>query len=125
MRLSVLPLFAVLVLLTACTIGTPVQRLPLTLPPNAVLLDVRTPDEYLAGHLAGAVNVPDDQVLNLRASLPQDLNTPIALYCRSGRRVQNAMQLLRQLGYSNLYSLGGIRQAQQSLQLNIVTGNTR
>lgn len=125
MRLSALPLLAALILLTACTVGTPVQRLPLTLPPNALLLDVRTPDEYLAGHLAGAVNVPDDQVLNLRGSLPQDLNTPIALYCRSGRRVQNAMQLLRQLGYNNLYSLGGIRQAQQSLQLNIVTGNAR
>lgn len=124
MRHLHLLLFAALLPLLFSCVGTPIQRLPLTLPPNAVLLDVRTPSEYQSGHLAGARNIPYDQVVNMRAALPQDIQTPIAVYCRGGRRAAEAIVILKQIGYQNLYNLGGFPQARQALLLNVVTGNT-
>ncbi len=77
--------------------------------PAAPLLDVRTPSEFAAGHLRGAVNVdvlaPDfaDRVQAL--DLPTD--GPVYLYCRSGNRSGQAAQTLRQLGYEGAVNVGG------------------
>jgi phage shock protein E len=72
-----------------------------------VLLDVRTPEEFAAGHIAGAVNIPHDQLANRASELPQDRNAEIAVYCRSGRRSALALDWLGTQGYQRLLHVDG------------------
>jgi len=72
--------------------------------PGARLLDVRTPAEYAAGHLPGAVNVPLAEID--RAALPKD--RPLFLYCLRGTRSLRAAGILRRMGYAQAKSIGGI-----------------
>jgi phage shock protein E len=72
---------------------------------GATLVDVRTPAEYRAGHIAGALNVPVDQLLQRAAELG-DRDRPVVLYCRSGRRSALAARKLRELGFEQVYDLG-------------------
>lgn len=71
-----------------------------------LLIDVRTPEEFASGHIAGAQNIPLQELPNRLGELPQD--QPIVLYCRSGNRSGQAMQLLAKAGYDHLYNLGGV-----------------
>ena len=71
--------------------------------PNALLLDVRTQEEYVSGHLPGAVNLPLDR-LN---EIDLDKERPVYAYCRSGARSAQACTLLRKLGYQ-AFNLGGV-----------------
>lgn len=71
--------------------------------PNAVLLDVRTPEEYAAGHISGSVNHP----LERMQTYDGDVSAPIFAYCRSGARSARAVALLRELDYEAV-NLGGI-----------------
>jgi phage shock protein E len=71
---------------------------------GALLLDVRTPQEFGAGHLEGAQNIP---VQALSARLAElDKARPIVLYCRSGARSGSAMGLLKSAGFAVVYDLG-------------------
>ena len=88
--------------------------------PRAVLLDVRSQAEFQTGHLEGAVNVPHDEISGRIAEAVPEKNTPLYLYCRSGRRVKIAMETLRKLNYTQLYDLGGLKEAQQQLQLPVL-----
>lgn len=80
--------------------------------PGSVLLDVRTEEEYGIEHAAGAVLLPQEdletmdegEILNV---LP-DLDAPVLLYCRTGRRAALAAVKLEELGYTRLYNLGGL-----------------
>ncbi len=67
-------------------------------------VDVRTPQEYAAGHVPGAVNIPYDQMGERYAELGPP-TTPLVLYCHSGRRSGIAVQTLKSKGYSQLYDL--------------------
>jgi len=69
------------------------------------VLDVRTPKEYAAGHVPGAVNVPYDQVASQLAEIPKDKD--VVLYCKSGRRAGLAAQVLQANGYTKLGHLQG------------------
>ncbi len=77
--------------------------------PGAPLLDVRTPGEFAAGHLDGAVNVdvlaPDFRERIEALDLPA--SGPIYLYCRSGNRSGQAAQVLRDLGHDGAVNVGG------------------
>ena len=76
---------------------------------NAVILDVRTPEEYAQGHIDGAlnINVSDDGFLTAaNAQLPPQAT--IAVYCRSGKRSAHAARLLADNGYSVVNLVGGI-----------------
>lgn len=57
-------------------------------PEAPVLIDVRTPEEFAAGHVPGALLIPYDQIAERLAEIPKD--RPIVLYCRSGRRAARA-----------------------------------
>jgi phage shock protein E len=74
---------------------------------GALLLDVRTPGEYAAGHLEGAVNVPV-QVLATRLDELGAHERPIVVYCRSGHRSANAAALLRDAGFTDVHDLGAM-----------------
>jgi rhodanese-related sulfurtransferase len=69
------------------------------------VLDVRSPDEYVAGHVPGAVNIPHDQVAARLAEVPKDKD--VVLYCRSGRRAGMAAEVLAANGYTRLKHLEG------------------
>lgn len=76
-----------------------------------LLLDVRTPEEFNSGHIAGAVNISVDELAQRLSEVPQD--KPVVLYCRSGNRSGQAAQILDQAGYTQIYDLGGIVTWQQ------------
>ena len=73
------------------------------------VLDVRTPKEYAAGHVPGAVNVPYDEVASHLAEIPKDKD--VVLYCQSGRRAGLAAEVLGANGYTKLEHLQGDMQA--------------
>lgn len=75
--------------------------------PDLLVLDVRTPEEFAAGHVPGARNVPHDQVPAKLAELASFKDKPVVLYCRSGRRSAAAGQTLRAAGFSQLLHLQG------------------
>lgn len=74
---------------------------------NALVVDVRTPQEFESGHYTNAVNIPLDQI----SSRPEEFgpaDRKIVLYCRSGRRSQEALKTLQSKGYSNVLNAGGL-----------------
>lgn len=72
-----------------------------------LLIDVRTPQEYQAGYLKGAINIEYEQIVDDVSRLVQDKNRRIELYCRSGRRSGIAQKMLQNVGYKNVVNLGG------------------
>jgi phage shock protein E len=90
--------------------------------PGTVVLDVRTPAEFASGHLAGAVNL-DVNAADFRnkvGALARDV--PYAVYCRSGNRSGTALTMMRQLGFTSTYHLGGGIQAWIAAGGRTVTG---
>lgn len=76
---------------------------------TAVILDVRTADEFASGHIPGAKLLPYDEIdANRAAMLILTKDAPVVLYCRSGRRSAIAGDSLRRLGYTTVYDLGGV-----------------
>lgn len=73
--------------------------------PGAVLLDVRTPQEYRQGHIPGSENIPL-QALEEAGRYPKD--TPIFVYCHSGSRSRQAAAMLGAMGYTQVKNIGGI-----------------
>jgi rhodanese-related sulfurtransferase len=76
--------------------------------PNAVIVDVRTEDEYNAKRIPGAVLLPDFDILEKAHEVLPDKNALILIYCRTGRRTVPAAYNLIDLGYTNVYDFGGI-----------------
>lgn len=75
--------------------------------PGAVLLDVRTPQEYQEGHIPGSVNIPL-QTLSRAANIISAKDTPIFVHCLSGSRSRQAAAQLNRMGYLNVENIGGI-----------------
>jgi len=73
-----------------------------------VILDVRTQDEFNAGHIAGAILVPNETILDEQPDLLPDLDAEILVYCRSGNRSAQSANKLLAIGYTNVYDFGGI-----------------
>ncbi|HEX9153259.1 MAG TPA: rhodanese-like domain-containing protein [Candidatus Saccharimonadales bacterium] len=71
-----------------------------------IIIDVREPEEYAAGHVDGAINMPPHELSRLGqhanelTGVPKE--TPIIVYCRSGSRSNVAMTMLIQAGYTNV-----------------------
>lgn len=78
------------------------------------LLDVRTPAEYRAGHIAGALNLPVGQLAARYGVLGFTPDQPIVVYCKSGRRAARAQGILRSLGYRHVQVLDGSMNAWQA-----------
>ncbi len=74
---------------------------------GAILLDVRTEDEYKEGHIPGSVNLPLQVFIKISEVVP-DKDTPLYVYCRSGARSKKAATAFSKLGYSKVKDLGGI-----------------
>ena len=73
--------------------------------PKTFVLDVRNPDEYAEGRLAGAVLIPVKKLSHQLDQLPRDKNTPLLVYCAGGVRSRTAAKFLEKKGYKNIYDL--------------------
>ena len=74
---------------------------------GAVLLDVRTPEEYSEGHIPESKNVPL-QTLDKVRSVVENKDTVLFVYCYSGARSRQAIAALGQMGYTKVNNIGGI-----------------
>ena len=84
----------------------------------AVIVDVRTPEEFAAGHVDGAVNIPYDQISHGIASIKGlKKESPILLYCRSGRRSAIARTALEQQGFKQVMDGGGMSSLVHNLKI--------
>lgn len=75
--------------------------------PDAVLLDVRSAQEYRNGHIPGSINLPL-QALDNADEIIENVDSPVFVYCHSGGRSRRAAAVLSTMGYSNVNNIGGI-----------------
>lgn len=74
-----------------------------------VLLDVRTPEEFAAGHIPGALQLTNETFTKQDAEkLLKNKSQTIYVYCRSGRRSKQSSQKLIDFGYTKVIEIGGI-----------------
>jgi rhodanese-related sulfurtransferase len=84
---------------------------------DAVILDVRTPEEFKETRVKGAVNI-DFKNPNFKSEIEKlDKNKPYKLYCRSGNRSGKAMELMKGMGFTNLENLGSVKEAAEKLKI--------
>ncbi len=77
--------------------------------PRYILLDVREEEEYITGHAADSLLFPVDEInADSAKMLLPDKETPLLIYCRSGRRSDDAAHKLEDLGYKMLYDIGSL-----------------
>ena len=77
---------------------------------EVIVLDVREQDEFDAGHIPGAVLLSVGSITkNTAAAVIPDLDAVVLVYCRSGNRSKTASQALADLGYTQIYEFGGIK----------------
>lgn len=72
---------------------------------GATIIDVRSSQEYLEGHLKGAINIPYYEINKNVYNVLKDKNKEIVLYCQSGVRSMQAYKKLIRLQYKNVYNL--------------------
>jgi len=73
-----------------------------------IVVDVRRDDEYITGHIPGAVCIPNENIADEKPEELPDLSQIILIYCRSGNRSKQAAKKLADIGYTNIYEFGGI-----------------
>jgi phage shock protein E len=106
-----------------------VQEYPLEVSPQQTsdllakgtfVLDVREPDEWAAGHIAGATLIPLGDLPNRLSEVPQDKE--VVVVCRSGRRSAEGRDILRNAGYSLATSMTGGMNAWSAANFPVVSG---
>ena len=73
-----------------------------------IIVDVRRQDEYDAGHIPGAILIPNETIGSEMPEALPDKDQIILIYCRSGNRSRQAAQKLFDMGYTHIYEFGGI-----------------
>lgn len=72
---------------------------------GAILIDVRSPQEYNEGHLDNSILLPEYEILKKIEDIIPNKNTKIILYCSSGTRSKKAQEELEKMGYKNIYNV--------------------
>ncbi len=75
---------------------------------GAIILDVRTQEEYDQGHIPNALLIPNTDISKQADTMLPDKNATILVYCRSGNRSKSASEELLAMGYTKVYDFGGI-----------------
>ena len=91
---------------------------------NALILDVRTPEEFAAGHVKGAVNLNIYDTAFKEALSKLDRAKPILVYCKSGGRSSDAASQMKEMGFGEVYNFGGGMLAWSNAEKPIVRDNT-
>lgn len=82
---------------------------------GALVIDVRTPGEFAAGHLSQAINLPLDEIETALPKRVKDKNQVLLLHCASGMRSGVAAAKLKGMGYANSFNLGSYGRAEKIL----------
>lgn len=82
----------------------PQQRAWRLIDDGALLIDVRSRQEYEAGHLDNSINIEYDEVEKLAETIGEDKQREVVVYCRSGKRSGLAKESLEQYGYKNIHN---------------------
>ncbi len=88
---------------------------------EAVIIDVRTPEEYAAGHIEGAINIDFYSETFAQDVAALDPGAAYVVYCRSGNRSGQAKAIMDAAGFTNVTDAGAVEAASQELGLPIVT----
>ena len=72
---------------------------------GAIVIDVRSPQEFREGHLDGAISIPEYDIKKEIENIVLDKNKNIVVYCSSGGRSKKAQKTLNKLGYQNVYNV--------------------
>jgi phage shock protein E len=88
-----------------------------------IILDVRTREEFAAGHIPGAINIPHDELAERYGELVAAPGDEIVVHCQSGRRASAAERTLREAGYTHVLDLKGHMQGWKAAGLPIETGD--
>ncbi len=80
---------------------------------GAVIIDVRSEEEYGSSNLASAVNIPLSEISSRITDAVPDKEKVVMLHCRSGSRSLVGKRALKQMGYGNVYNLGSFRRAKK------------
>jgi glyoxylase-like metal-dependent hydrolase (beta-lactamase superfamily II)/rhodanese-related sulfurtransferase len=91
-------------------------------PPEAVLVDVREPEEFANGHVPGARNVPQADLATRLSEVPRD--RPVYVICQGGLRSLRAAQFLRQMGFSDVVSVKGGTEGWRAAKKTLAAGET-
>ncbi len=83
---------------------------------GALLIDVRSPGEFKAGHLPSVINIPFGEIETLLPRRAKDKNQVLLLHCQSGTRSGAAVKQLKSMGYVNAFNLGSYGRAKSILQ---------
>lgn len=102
--------------LAACSTPSSVE-----VPDGAVIIDVRTPDEYAEGHLDGAVNINLQSGSFEQQIAEQPLDGTYIVYCRTGNRSAQAVAIMTELGFTDVTDAGGVSDASAATGIPIVT----
>ena len=102
--------------LAACSTPSSVE-----VPEGAVIIDVRTPDEYAEGHLEGAINVNLQSGSFEQEIAEQPLDGTYIVYCRTGNRSAQAVAIMTDLGFTDVTDAGGVSDASAATGIPIVT----
>lgn len=75
---------------------------------GALLIDVRSQEEFESGHIDGAINIPHTRIEDLVSAIGEDHTRAVVLYCGSGRRADTARKALEELGYEDVFNGTGL-----------------
>jgi rhodanese-related sulfurtransferase len=87
---------------------------------NAVVLDLRTAEEYGKGHLPQARSIPFEELSGKAAQISKNKNAPVLLVCQTGQRSRKAEQVLTEAGYAEVHTLQGGIEAWQTAGMPVV-----
>ena len=85
---------------------------------DSIVVDVRTPQEFLLGHIEGSENIEWQEISSIENITDKDKK--IFLYCRSGNRSQKATNILLDIGYKDVTNLGSLQDASEFLIRKII-----
>ena len=74
---------------------------------GALLIDVRSADEYEGGHIEGSLNIPHSEIAMLADAIGPEKDRAVVFYCRSGGRAGRAQVALEDLGYTGIFNASG------------------
>ncbi|MFZ4534852.1 rhodanese-like domain-containing protein [Propionivibrio sp.] len=104
---------------------TPTQATMLINRENAQIIDVREPDEYVAGHLPESRNFPAGRLQERAGELDKLKDTPLILICQSGARSSGACKQLAKLGFTKVHNLDGGINAWRAVGLPLKKGTKK
>lgn len=102
----IIGLFVIVLGHVGCGGDAPVHKVE-TLSEHALIIDVRTPQEFQSGHVRGAINIPHTVIGLKMKGVTEEKDREILLYCHSGRRSGMALETLTKLGYTQAKNVGG------------------